>query len=460
MKGFPPGCWWEELFPGTPYALCARKASQCRTELKLRYPQFKEVIAWELYPLHWVPLSNCLYNMVTGETAVIKPEHMLTRKVPLTFKPGILERPEYAPYVRQMDSDNAKLYARSAELEAAIEERIAYAALTRGNPLKKLFNIIGVGNNGKSAAWSRAQACMGEDFVTVLGAAQLVGRANPTAPNPHMRSALAANMTAIEEPAKGQPVCAAQIKEMSGGTKQKVRNLFENGTECIENNTTMLFMSNFPLCAKGSDKAYINRMQRIEFPCTFYETAAQRDAALAQLDVLERSLQAPRTHVADPTFGQRYTELKMREVYFAKLCWHYRNYAQRGCLAEIPLEWAYAEEDEEAQLEEPFSVHYEALYEETGDPADFVTAKEIAATLASRRRVDMNVVMIGRYLSGRVAKTAFASAKVIKVRTNKQRGFRGIRARQDDGPMSFGPMSGAGPSGSMFGGDPPTFGGY
>jgi hypothetical protein len=58
--------------------------------------------------------------------------------------------------------------------------------------------------------------------------------------------------------------------------------------------------------------------------------------------------------------------------------------------------------------------------------------------------------------------TAYATAKVTKWRTKKQRGFRGIHARQDDLVPNYvvGSGSGFGPSGSMFGGDQPAFGGY
>jgi hypothetical protein len=54
-----------------------------------------------------------------------------------------LELPEYAAQVEEMYADMRLLYNKDEEVMAAMEEIIAYRLFTRGNWLKKLFNLVG-----------------------------------------------------------------------------------------------------------------------------------------------------------------------------------------------------------------------------------------------------------------------------------------------------------------------------
>lgn len=427
VKGTPPGAWWERLFPGMNIS----KMSQMRKELLVHYPQLREALVWETYEQHCVPLADKMLNLVTGETRDFTPELMLTRKLPITYKQGMLDQGGSADEeVRQMNEDNARLYDDNTQLIWAVEERIAYAVLVRGNPHKKLINFVGAGNNGKSSVWSRARTCAGEEHVTMLSAKQLAGRQSAIAPNPQLRAALGANLVVVEEPSKEEPLSAALLKELSGNTVQKERSLYEKGSRCIVNNATFFFMSNHPFQARNADQAYVNRLERIGMPCTFFQTAELRDEHLQGFeDTDERSVAAQRCHLADPNFNKRYDEPKMREVYLAALFQHYRRYVQRGALTEIPTEYAYDMGDEEVmQLDGAMQQHYENLFEETGDHGDFLTTKDIVDVF-KRAKFDTNVVVVGKFVAQRVAKLAHSTCRVVRNRNKQQRGFGGLRVK-------------------------------
>lgn len=133
--------------------------------------------------------------------------------------------------------------------------------------------------------------------------------------------------------------------------------------------------------------------------------------------VLERSMAVRRCHLAD------YQKTKMREVYFASLAAHYRNYVARGKLSEIPHQYIYDTKDEEAALDDPWEVHFEELFEETGNMADYVATKQIVATIKERKNIDVPVVTVGRYISSKISK----GSKIRRARSSAQRGFQGLR---------------------------------
>lgn len=434
VEGPPPGVWWERLFPNTPYSQCCSKITAMRKELVARYPQYRRTIVWETYGPDWLPLEDMMLNMLTGDTCPITPDLMLTRKIPLKYSPRLLDPDDSSAEAAALVADNRNLYNGDEALENSIEERVAQAVLTRGNPHKILLNFVGAGNNGKSSVWMRALNCVGGAWLTTLSAKQLVGRQGATAANPHLRTALFSNLVIVEEPSKEDQMSCAFLKEISGNTPMKVRNLYENGNEDVANNAVFFFMSNHPFEVLHPDQALINRLQRIEMPCTFFPTAEARAQFLEHQEPLERAMVAPRCHLADPNFNLRYTELKMREAYLASLIRHYRRYAQRGEYAAVPEQYAYKKCDEEAALEK-FSVqhHYESLFEETGDKNDFMTSSDIVEALKQRAKLDTNPIVIGKFMTGRIAKTANLQRKVANARKRQFRGYSGVRAKEMGG---------------------------
>jgi hypothetical protein len=424
VKAFPPGSWFTRAFPDTPFSQDMSTMSRMRSEVKHRYPERRFDHRWEQYPLHWIPLQDCLLNMITGETCLITPEHMLNRKILVRYRPDALTAPEYASHAAKLREDNARLYNNDAGLESAVEERIAYGVLTRGNPLKKLPNFVGDGDNGKSTVWNRALTTLGGQFVTPIGAKQFSGRATATSANSHLRAAVMCNLAVIEEPDRSEPMCAAMLKELSGNTRVKVRALYDNGNDLLENNALFIVMSNHPYTVKHPDQAYLNRIERICMPCTFFKSEALKQAALREIDCpLERAMKQPGYHVGDPHFAERYQTDKMREVYLASLVGNYRTYVIRGGLAEIPDAYGYAD-CEEAALEPSLRDVYEEAFEETTDDANTMTIQQIAAVL-KQRQIETNVVALGRFMSQRIK-----HGKVLKAHRNKrQKTFVGLKAK-------------------------------
>lgn len=434
LKGFPPGAWWSALYPNTAYSQCARKMASMRTEIAQRYPQRKERLVWEQYPAHWVPLLDCLLDTITLETHAITPEHRLTRKIPLRHRTGVLSSPEHAACVRQLALDNARLYNSEPQLEAAVEERIAYACLTRGNPLKKVTNFVGNGDNGKSTIWMRPLAVLGNQFVQSLAAKQFCGRAQATAANPHLRAAIMANFAVVEEPAKDEMMSAAMLKEFSGNTPMLLRKLYENGDEAMPNNATFVFMSNHPFQVKDADQAWVNRIERIEMPCTFYKSAALREAALAAVeDPFARTDLAKRAFVGDKDFDERYRGEKMREVYFASLVEHYRNFVLRDRqLTDVPDRWSYAGCDATTIENDCMQDHYEDLFEETKEASDTLTTDDLVSAFDARN-FKTNKIAVGRFMKGR---TSAGAVSMIKKRGRMV--YVGLRRKPSADMFTFG----------------------
>jgi hypothetical protein len=422
--GQPPGIWWDNVFPGTPYAQDANKMLSMARIFKSRYPQYYSPIEWELYPEHWVPMRDCLVSLVSDETRAFTPSMHLNRKIDLAFEPDVLTDPAYAPYVREMHADLARLYDSDPALTAAMEELLAYAVFTRGNPLKKIVNLVGAGNNGKSTFLQRILNLVGPLFATTLDAKHLCGRGDPTKPNPGLKSAIRCNFTCIEEPSKADPMSAACMKEYSGNTEVKQRNLHENYALSQKNNMTMFINSNHPVKCTDTDEALLSRMERVHMPCSFFRTADDRTKALAVIECgIERAASAPKYHVGDPNFAKRYEAPKMRQVYFAFLKAQYKNYVARGSLAEVPDAYSYRGCEAE-ELEMDAIDLYDELVEETGADTDYMTAKALSVLLKAP-----NTIALGRQMKTRILK----STKVKDARRNKTRGFVGIRPRNGAG---------------------------
>jgi hypothetical protein len=439
--GAPPGEWWDNIFPDTPYSQDANKVLTMARILKSRYPQHRQRIKWELYGDHWIPLRDCLVCLSTGETRAFSPTLCLSRKVDLPYVPDALTAPEYAPQVKDLYADMARLYDGDAALQAACEELIAYSAFTRGNPLKKVVNMVGDGNNGKSTFLQRVMHLLGPSFTTTMDAKHLIGRSDPTRPNPSLCAALGCNMVMVEEPSKDELMDGAQVKEYSGNTQVKCRQLYSNGAVEQPNNMVIFINSNHAVQFKNPDKALLARIERIHMPCKFFRNEAERCAALDQIECLiERTACMHKFHVGDPNFSRRYESLKMRQVYFAFLKLQYKNYVERGSLAEVPDAYSYRGCEEE-ELEPEADTIYEELVEETGADTDYMSGKALCALLKAK-----NTIALGRKMKERIRK----STKVRSGRKNKTHGYFGIRPRNQGG--AYGAAYGAtydpaGPSG-------------
>jgi hypothetical protein len=423
--GVPPGEWWN-VFPDTPYSQDANKMLTMTKILKMRYPQYRAQIKWENYAEHWFPLRDCLVNLITGETRAFSPELHLNRKIDLAYVPNALESPEYAAQVDEMMNDMRLLYNKDNTLMAAMEEIIAYCLFTRGNWLKKLFNLVGDGNNGKSTFLQRAAKVAGPAFVTSLDAKHLSCRADPTKPNPRLCAAVNCNMVTVEEPAKDERMEGALTKELTGGTPVLVRNLYSNGASEMPNNMKLIICSNHAVQFKNPDPALNSRIERIQMPCKFFRNEAERTAALESIDCLiERTAAAPKYHVGDPNFVRRYDSVKMRQVYFAFLQQQYKNFITRGALTEVPEIYSYRGCEDEEVEPEPHTL-FDELIETTGDDDHFMTAKAICDLLRAKNTISIGLHMKSRIVSARGPR----GEQLIKaIRKKKAVGYSGIRPR-------------------------------
>jgi hypothetical protein len=423
-KNPPPQKWWANAFPETPYSQEAVKILTIQRLMKSAYVNLYHDVKWEKYDEHCFPTRDCLAHLMTDETRAYSPELMINRKCDLPYVNDVLNRADYAEEVLALSADNARLYNDDDELAAAVEERLAYCLFVRGNPLKKIFNLVGAGNNGKSTLLQRVSALGGCQFATSLDAAHLCSRQEPTKPNPAMNSALMCNLVTVEEPCAKSPFSCAQLKEYSGNTQVKARNLYENMSAGRDNNMTLVICSNAAFATAQTDQALLNRVERVDMPCKFYVCAAARAKALAAIEcAIERSSLAKKSHVGDTGFAKRYESTKMRQVYFAFLKQHYANYVRRGSLKEVPEAYSYAG-CEDAELEATSVDMYDLLVEETGDPAHYMSTKALAQLLAAR-----STISLGREIKSRIDK----SDKVKVARKNKTNGFSGIRPRNQDG---------------------------
>lgn len=428
-EGIPPGEWWD-VFPDTPYSQEAHKMLTMTKILKTRYPQHRQRIKWEDYPEHWFPLRDCLVNLITDETRAFTPDARLNRKIDLVYVPNALELPEYAAQVQEMHADMRRLYDNDPDLQAALEEIIAYCVFTRGNWLKKVFNLVGDGNNGKSTFLQRASKLVGPAFATSLDAKHLCARASdPTKANPRLCAAVACNMVTVEEPDKDDRMDAALVKEWSGNTPILVRNLYSNGASEMANNMKLVMCSNHAVQFKNPDPALNTRIERIQMPCKFFRSAEERAAALDAIECLiERTATARKYHVGDPNFARRYENPKMRMVYFAFLKLQYKNFIERGALAEVPEMYSYrgCEDDE---LEPEPHTRFDDLIETTGDESDYMTTKAICELLRAK-----NTISIGKHMKARVASKSnrAADGKTPLIKSIKKKrlwGYTGIRPR-------------------------------
>ena len=405
--GMPPLQWWDDLFPDTPYSQSAGKINLMATMLKKAFPQLKQRVAWDVLPLHTVALQDCVYNMLTDEVSPFRPEHRLTRKIDLQYRPGVLTSLAFADEAAALQVDERLLYNGNTALCDAMEERWAYSALTAGNPFKRLFNLIGDGNNGKSAAGGRVLATVGEQYGTTLDAGYLTQRPDASKPNPFLKMALNCNLSLVEEPDREAKFNVAFLKELSGGSMIRTRDLHEKGSSTktmTQNNTTLVVMSNFPFEVKGADKAFLQRIERIDMPSRFFKNEEDRLAALERIEcIFERADKAASYHIGDPDFVARYRQPKMREVYFASLVAHYRAFTARGSLLEVPEEFSYGIdcEEEEEGLDIP-SV-YEETFEETGDPEHFLSVKDAVKAIMARR-ITVSAVALGKIMKSSAAK--------------------------------------------------------
>jgi hypothetical protein len=420
-EGGPPTVWWMNAFPGTPFAKEARKILTFQTLLNKAYPQLGADILWEQYDDHWFPTRDCLVNLMNDETRAYSPELMVSRKCNLPYVKDVLRHPDYAAEVHALHADNARLYNGDEELMSAVEERLAYCLFVRGNPLKKIFNLVGLGNNGKSTLLQRVKALTGRQFATSLDAAHLTKRSEPTAPNPALTEALSCNLVAVEEPCTLKPFSCALLKEYSGNTEVKARKLYANMGVEQPNNMTLVICSNAPFATAQTDQALINRVERVEMPCKFYRSAEVRDEALALIEcAIERSAAAATSHVGDTSFAKRYETEKMRQVYFASLKFHYANYVRRGGeLKKVPDAYSYAD-CEEVELEAMSVDTYDLLVEETGELTDYMSTSDLTKLLKAK-----NAISVGRDMKLRIAK----STKVARARSRGTNGFTGIRPR-------------------------------
>jgi hypothetical protein len=428
-KNPPPQKWWANAFPKTPYSQNVNKMLTIQRLMKAAYPHLYHDVKWEKYDEHWFPTRDCLAHLMTDETRAYSPELMINRKCDLPYVKDVLNRADYAKEVLELFADNARLYNDDDELAAAVEERLAYCLFVRGNPLKKIFNLVGEGNNGKSALLQRVSALGGYQFATSLDAKHLCRRQELTKPNPAMNSALMCNLVTVEEPCAKSPFSCAQLKEYSGNTQVKARNLYENmsrlcSCNLYENNMTLVICSNAAFATAQTNQALLNRVERVDMPCKFYVCEEARAKALAAIEcAIERSSLAKKSHVGDTGFAKRYESTKMRQVYFAFLKQHYANYVRRGSLKKVPEAYSYAG-CEDAELEAASVDMYDLLVEETGDPAHYMSTKALALLLAAR-----STIGLGREMKSRIDK----SNKVKAARKNKTNGFSGIRPRNQDG---------------------------
>lgn len=237
-------------------------------------------------------------------------------------------------------------------MQAATEELFAVALFVKGNPHKQFINLVGgSGDNGKTMLLRRLFALAGlSGFVASLDPSQLIHRSDVTKPNSALVTAMKAHIAVIEEPDQ-KPLNCAICKEWTGNSPLTARNMYENQTES-DNAMSMFVISNHLVKFDKQDQAMTNRLVRAELLGRFFPTEAARQAELAKITChFTRREYAPKWHVGDANFLERYRTLPMRCAYFAFLELQYKNYYNRGCtFTPLPFDNAYDKDDEDGAI--------------------------------------------------------------------------------------------------------------
>ncbi len=216
-------------------------------------------------------VRNCLISLKTGRTAEHDKKYMISKLAPVTYD-------ENARYPR-WDRFIEEVTCGDKSLQLYLQRMIGYC-MTAYTKEQCMFFLYGNGSNGKSVFVDTIAYMLGEYAASCQPETVMMRDRNNTARGDLARLK-GARMVVTSEPNDGCRLDEGIVKQMTGGTENKLTARFLYGREFEFSPEFKIVMStNYKPVIKGTDNGIWRRVRLIPFTAEF--TKENRDPQLTE----------------------------------------------------------------------------------------------------------------------------------------------------------------------------------
>ena len=212
--------------------------------------------------------QNGIIDLQTGGLSEPAPAHLITKTVPVQYKPDAA-CPGWLAFL-------ARIMNQNAEMIAYLQRAVGYA-LTGSTREQCLFILYGTGANGKSVFLETLSSMLNDYAMRTPTDTLLVKRAGGI-PNDVARLKGARLVTAVEAD-ESRRMAEGLVKQITGGEKVTARFLHREWFEFRPEFKVFLATNHKPVIT-GTDHAIWRRIQLIPFTVTIPDEEQDKDLAL------------------------------------------------------------------------------------------------------------------------------------------------------------------------------------
>lgn len=222
-------------------------------------------------------VDNGTLDLKTGALRPHRHEDLLTRLIPVTYDPTA-EAPVFLRFLRQVFDGNE-------ELIGFVQRAIGYS-LTGSVREQVFFLCWGEGSNGKSTLFNLLLHLLG-DYGAKMAASTLLAKrgGSDTQAMNDMATLQGARFVSTVESDMGRRLAEAQVKELTGGDRIKVKRLYRD-VFAIDPTWKIWVATNHRPLIRGRDHAMWRRVRLIPFTVTVPDEQQDKtlpDRLLAEL---------------------------------------------------------------------------------------------------------------------------------------------------------------------------------
>lgn len=216
-------------------------------------------------------VRNCLISLKTGRTAEHDKKYMISKLAPVTYDENA-KCPRWDRFIEEITCGDKSL-------QLYLQRMIGYC-MTAYTKEQCMFFLYGNGSNGKSVFVDTIAYMLGEYAASCQPETVMMRDRNNTARGDLARLK-GARMVVTSEPNDGCRLDEGIVKQMTGGTENKLTARFLYGREFEFSPEFKIVMStNYKPVIKGTDNGIWRRVRLIPFTAEF--TKENRDPQLAE----------------------------------------------------------------------------------------------------------------------------------------------------------------------------------
>lgn len=216
-------------------------------------------------------VRNCLISLKTGKTAEHDKKYMISKLAPVTYDENA-KCPRWDRFIEEITCGDKSL-------QLYLQRMIGYC-MTAYTKEQCMFFLYGNGSNGKSVFVDTIAYMLGEYAASCQPETVMIRDRNNTARGDLARLK-GARMVVTSEPNDGCRLDEGIVKQMTGGTENKLTARFLYGREFEFSPEFKIVMStNYKPVIKGTDNGIWRRVRLIPFTAEF--TKENRDPQLTE----------------------------------------------------------------------------------------------------------------------------------------------------------------------------------